>query len=128
MKQTRVLYNGRCPICRAEISQYARRAKELGAPLLFEDLHETPLEEWHLSPDEAKRRIHAHLPDGRRVSGIAAFAAIWDHLPKMRWMARAVRLPVLGPLARLAYDYIAAPTLYHLHQRRERLGNAPPRP
>lgn len=128
MKHTRVLYNGRCPICRAEISQYARRAETLGAPLLFEDLHEAPLAEWGLSADAAKRRLHAHLPDGRRVSGIEAFAAIWDHLPKMRWMARAVRLPVIGPLTRLAYDHAAAPALYRLHQRRERLGNITPRP
>lgn len=128
MKQTRVLYNGRCPICRAEISQYARRAKALGAPLVFEDLNEAPLEEWDLSADAAKRRLHARLPDGHRVSGITAFAAIWDHLPKMQWMARMVRLPVLGPLTRVAYDNVAAPALYHLHRRRERLGNAPPRP
>ncbi|GAB5449279.1 thiol-disulfide oxidoreductase DCC family protein [Gymnodinialimonas sp.] len=128
MKPTRVLYNGRCPICRAEISQYARRAAALGAPLVFEDLHEAPLDAWNLTPDAAKRRLHARLPDGAQVSGIAAFAAIWDHLPNLRWLARAVRLPGLCVLTRLAYDHIAAPVLYHLHRRRERLGNRPPRP
>lgn len=128
MQVTRVLYNHRCPICRAEIAQYARRAEALGAPLVFEDLHKAPLAAWHLTPDQAKRRLHARLPDGSHVSGIAAFAAIWDHLPRLRWLARAVRLPVVGPLARFAYDYLAAPALYHLHRRRERLGNANPHP
>lgn len=128
MDMTRVLYNGRCPICRAEISQYARRAETIGAPLVFEDLHDADLTGWHLTPDQAKRRLHARLPGGTQVSGIAAFAAIWDHLPRLRWMARAVRLPVVGPFARLAYDHIAAPALYHLHRRRERLGNASPHP
>jgi len=128
MENTRVLYNGRCPICRAEIAQYARQAVALDAPLVFEDLHDTDLAGWQLDADQAKRRLHARLPDGRQIDGIAAFAAIWDHLPRMRWLARAVRLPGLGALARLAYDHIAAPALYHLHRRRERLGKVPKQP
>lgn len=129
MDKTHVLYNGRCPICRAEIVHYKARAEALALPLVFEDLHEAALEDdWDLSAEAAKRRLHARLPDGRFVSGIAAFAAIWEHLPKMRWLARAVRLPVIGGLARLAYEYGAAPALYQLHLRRERLGKADPRP
>ncbi|WP_254656304.1 thiol-disulfide oxidoreductase DCC family protein [Jannaschia sp. CCS1] len=128
MQVTHVLYNDRCPICRAEIAQYARYADALGAPLVFEDLHAAPLAQWDLTPDQAKRRLHARLPDGRHVSGIDAFAAIWDHLPRMRWLARSVRLPVIGALTRVAYDHLAAPALYTLHKRRERLGNANPHP
>ncbi|OAN74585.1 hypothetical protein A8B78_03925 [Jannaschia sp. EhC01] len=128
MDMTRILYNGRCPICRAEITQYARRADALGAPLVFEDLHETSLDRWQLTPDAAMRRLHAQLPDGRFVSGIAAFAAIWDHLPRLRWMARAVRLPGVRTVVRLAYDHIAAPVLYKMHLRRERLGSSTTRP
>lgn len=122
MEVTHVLYNGRCPICRAEMVQYAHRAKALGAPLVFEDLHDATLPDWQMTADQAMRRLHARLPDGTHISGIAAFAAIWDHLPKMRWMARAVRLPVLGTLVRLAYNHAAAPILYRMHLRRERLG------
>lgn len=128
MEKIYILYNGRCPICRAEIEQYARRAAACGAPLVFEDLHAVALDGWHLTPDQAMRRLHARLPDGSHISGIAAFATIWDHLPRMRWMARAVRLPVIGPVVRRAYDHLAAPALYRLHLRRERLGNAAPRP
>ncbi|MEJ6391500.1 thiol-disulfide oxidoreductase DCC family protein [Gymnodinialimonas ulvae] len=124
MKPTHVLFNGRCPICAAEIAQYRRRADQIDAPLRFEDLHDADLADWTLTPEDAKRRLHARLPDGTRLSGIAAFAAIWDHLPRMRWLARAVRLPGLRWGAALAYDHIAAPALFRLHQRRERLGKA----
>lgn len=127
MEHTRILYNGRCPICRAEISHYAQRAHALGAPLVFEDLHHAPLESWNLTPDAATRRLHARLPNGALVSGIGAFAAIWDHLPRLRWLARLVRLPVIGGLMRWIYDRLAAPALYHLHLRRERLGKRPSR-
>ncbi len=126
MKPTVILFNGRCPICAAEIGHYRAKADALGAPLRFEDLHKTNLILWHLTADQAKRRLHARLPDGTQISGIAAFAAIWEHLPRMRWLSRAVRRPILRPLATFAYDWIAAPALYHLHRRRERLGKAPP--
>lgn len=128
MEKTHVLYNHSCPICRAEILHYRRRADALGAPLVFEALQDAQLDLWHLTPDEATRRLHARLPGGAHVSGIDAFAAIWRHLPRMRWMARAVGWPVLGPVVRLAYDYAAAPILYQLHRRRQRLGKPIARP
>lgn len=127
MKQTHVLFNGRCPICAAEIAQYRRTADRIDAPLRFEDLHDADLASWTLTTQEAKRRLHARLPDGTRLSGIAAFAAVWDHLPRMRWMARIVRMPGLRWVAAWVYDHIAAPALYRLHKRRERLGKALPR-
>lgn len=130
MEHTRILYNDRCPICRAEIAHYRARAAASGAPLLFEDLNTADLGGWQLSPDQAKRRMHAALPDGRIISGIPAFAAIWAALPGMGWMARLVMLPVIRPLADLAYNRLAAPWLYHRQLRREARGlagnDAPP--
>ena len=128
MEPTHVLFNGRCPICAAEIAQYRRRAEVIGALLRIEDLHEADLAGWNLNEEDAKRRLHARLPGGAQTSGIAAFAVIWDHLPRLRWLARTVRLPGLRCLAALAYDHIAAPALYRLHKRRERLGKVVPRP
>lgn len=124
MNMTRILYNGECPICRAEISHYAKRAATHGAPLQFEPLQQSDLQAWGLTRDDAMRRLHALRPDGTRLSGIQAFAAIWEGLPGMGWLATLVRLPVIAPLARLAYDRIAAPLLYRMHLRRERLGKA----
>ena len=128
MIDTQILYNGRCPICRAEIVHYQRVAEVSGAPLTFEDLHDADLGEWELTPEQAMRRLHARPTGEEIVSGITAFALIWDHMPKLRWLARVVRAPIIGTLAALAYNHIAAPALYQLHLRRERLGNAAPRP
>ncbi len=124
MDALRILYNARCPICRAEIEHYQARARAQDLPLVFKDLHLADLDKWRLSPDAAKRRLHAMTPAGEVLSGIAAFAAIWDHLPRLRWLARAVRAPVIGPMVRLGYDHAAAPILYRLHLRRERLGKS----
>ncbi|MBY6201248.1 DUF393 domain-containing protein [Maritalea mobilis] len=128
MEPVRILYNDRCPICRAEIAHYRAKAEAAQAPLVFDDLNQTDLAAWHLTPDQAKRRVHARLPDGRIISGVPAFARIWGTLPGMGWMARAVNLPVIRPLAELAYNRIAAPWLYRRHLRREALDERRARP
>lgn len=124
MTQTRILYNDRCPICRAEIAHYRTRAGAAGAPLQFEDLNSANLGVWRLTPDQAKRRMHAALPDGTIVSGIPAFAAIWAALPGMGWLARLVMAPGIRPMADLAYNRLAAPWLYRRQLRREARGLA----
>jgi predicted DCC family thiol-disulfide oxidoreductase YuxK len=124
MSSTRILYNARCPICRAEIEHYRKRAEASGAPLVFEDLNRTDLGRWSLSADQAKRRMHAALPDGRIVSGVPAFAAIWSALPGMGWMARVAMAPGLRTVADLLYNRVAAPWLYRRQQRREAAGVA----
>jgi predicted DCC family thiol-disulfide oxidoreductase YuxK len=124
MNITRILYNDRCPICRAEIAHYRARAATAGAALVFEDLNTADLGGWHLTPDQAKRRMHAALPDGRIVSGIPAFAAIWAALPGMGWLARVVMAPGVRPVADLLYNRVAAPWLYRRQQRREARGLA----
>ncbi|NKX44206.1 thiol-disulfide oxidoreductase DCC family protein [Roseicyclus persicicus] len=124
MSQTRILYNDRCPICRAEIAHYRRRAETTGAALVFEDLNRADLGGWRLTPDQARRRMHAALPDGTIVSGIPAFAAIWAALPGMGWLARLVMLPGVRGVADLLYNRVAAPWLYRRQMRREARGLA----
>lgn len=124
MKPTRILYNESCPICRAEIAHYRSRAEASGASLVFEDLNRADLGGWQLSEDQAKRRMHAALPDGTIVSGIPAFAAIWSALPRMGWLARLVMAPGIRQVADLAYNRLAAPWLYRKQMRREARGLA----
>jgi predicted DCC family thiol-disulfide oxidoreductase YuxK len=81
-----------------------------------------------MTEDQAARRLHARLPDGRIVSGVEAFALIWERLPRSRWLARLVRLPLINPVAEMAYNRIAAPVLYRRHKRRMALEALGPRP
>ena len=74
---TEILYNGRCPICSAEIAHYRARAAATEADLRFTDLNTAPLADWGISADQATRRLHARH-DGRIVSGFAAFLLIWQ--------------------------------------------------
>lgn len=124
MEPTRILYNDRCPICRAEIAHYRKQAEASSAPLKFEDLNRADLGGWKLTPDQAKRRMHAALPDGRIVSGVPAFAAIWAALPGMGWLARLAMAPGLRQVAEMLYNRVAAPWLYRRQIRREARGLA----
>lgn len=114
-----VIYNGDCPICSREIAVYRDRARRAAANVRFFDLTEQDPAQFGLTRDNAARRFYAVAPDGGLISGIPAFALLWERLPGLRWMAKAARLPLLGLLAEAAYTHVAAPLLYALHRRRE---------
>jgi predicted DCC family thiol-disulfide oxidoreductase YuxK len=116
-----VCYNGACPVCRAEIEHYRRRAGE-AADLAFLDVaaDRDGAARLGISGDIGFRRLHIVAPDGRIVGGVPAFAAIWARLPGYRWLAQAMTWPIVGALAVALYERVAAPALYRLHLRRQR--------
>lgn len=116
-KETRVLFNETCPVCRFEIDAYRRRAVAGGLPIRFDTLDRA--EDWGLTPDQAARQLHV-WQGGRVLSGLEAFRALWAAMPGWRWLARVTGWPVIRPLAALAYSRIAAPILYRAHLRRVR--------
>ena len=117
-----IYYNGACPICRHEIDHYARKATTQNAPLVFTDIAS---ETARLDCDgvcniDLERRMHAKLPDGRLVSGIDSFVAIYSRLNNWRWLAVTLNIPGVRHVAAFAYDSIAVPILaaYNLRRRR----------
>ena len=116
-ENTRVLYNGDCPVCSFEINHYATYSERTGLPIRFEDLNADALDEWNLTADEAARRLYV-MKDGHMYSGIPAFIVLWNDMPRYRWLARLVALPGINKLACLVYDYVLAPLIYRWHLRR----------
>ena len=70
-----------------------------------------------MDADTAARRLHVRK-DGIVLSGIPAFIALWQEIPRYRWLARIVSLPGIHRLAVWTYDGILAPALYAWHRRR----------
>lgn len=117
----KILYNGACPICRHEIDHYRRLDQREDQALAFADISESSptLDQLGLAQDAAKRRLHVLNADGELLVGIPAFAAIWDRLPRYRWLSTIVRLPVLRNVLPWIYELIAF-GLYHADKRRQR--------
>jgi predicted DCC family thiol-disulfide oxidoreductase YuxK len=118
--QTSVLYNADCPVCRFEIDHYAAYSKAESLPIRFDDLNNVEgLQKWGLDPDTAARRLHV-MKDGKLLAGIPAFLALWQQMPRYRWLARIVAIPGIFPLACWSYDLLLAPAIYRWHLRRQR--------
>ena len=100
--KTTLYFDGSCPLCRTEIAHY-RRADGAGE-LCFVDISDKnktlPAD---LTRCEAMRRFHVRKQSGTLLSGAAAFAEVWRHLPRWRWAARAAALPGALRLLELAY-------------------------
>ncbi len=100
--KTVLLFDGSCPLCRAEIGMY--RKQDTAGALCFVDVSEPRAElPPTLDPKTAMARFHVVAGDGRMVSGAAAFIEVWRHLPGWRWAAKLASLPGIAPSLEVAY-------------------------
>lgn len=119
-KQTEVLYNASCPVCRREIQHYEKISTEQALPIRYDDIGDVEaLARWSIDPDAAAKRLHVRK-DGQTYAGIPAFIVLWQDIPQMHWLARVVSVPGVYWLANKAYDYVLAPAIYRWHVARER--------
>ena len=96
-----VYFDGSCPLCSIEIAHY--RSSEGSGDIAFVDVSQAdaPMDA-DLDREQAMARFHVRLPDGSLQSGAAGFVALWQALPRWRWLARLAGhrrvLPVLEQL------------------------------
>ena len=117
--KTRILFNANCPVCNAEVCHYRDYAEERGIAMGFDDLNQIDPAPYGVSRIDAAKRLHV-LHEGSVISGVPAFVVIWQQLPRYRWLAKIVSLPIAHFLSNLIYDFVLAPILYAAHLRRER--------
>ena len=85
---TVVYYDGGCPVCQREITYYqTQKGAEQVQWVDAATCGENALGE-NLEREAALSRMHVRLPDGRLVSGAAAFVAMWQTMPRWAWLAR----------------------------------------
>lgn len=90
MTALKTFFDGGCPLCSREIAHYRRIDR--GGRIQWIDVtqDQAALAAAGLDLPSAMRRLHVQEPDGRLLSGIDAFLAIWRRLPRWRWLARLV--------------------------------------
>ena len=106
-------YDGLCPVCRSTVARYARIGADGIPDLLWRDINDYPdaLACFGVGRKEVERRIHVVDRTGALRAGVDAAIAVWRELPRRRWRARLLSLPVIHPIAGLIYDHLFAPAL-----------------
>lgn len=102
----KVLYDGACPMCRAEIAHVKGLAnKTPTSGLLFIDIssNDSQLACYQEDKEQLLARFHVERMDGSRVDGAKAFIAMWERLSGWRWLARFSKIPGMLCLMELAY-------------------------
>jgi predicted DCC family thiol-disulfide oxidoreductase YuxK len=103
---TLLFYDRNCPVCRREIALLTRWDRQ-GA-LRAVDIEEgaSCAARHGLSKEALDARLHAVLPDGSAVSGMAAVRAAYRAVGK-GWMAAPSGWPVARPFFDAAYRWFA---------------------
>jgi predicted DCC family thiol-disulfide oxidoreductase YuxK len=110
MSKVRVYYNSACPVCDSGIAGQRRRME--GCPIQIDwiDIHNNAdaVKEIGAQREFVRERLHVVDENGYIRIGAEAFEALWSHTPGQEWLARVVRLPIVGILVRWAYNVFAA--------------------
>jgi predicted DCC family thiol-disulfide oxidoreductase YuxK len=110
---TEMYYNSDCPVCNAEMSHYAKLCADSQASLKFIAASERPdaFAACGLRLDHLEKRVYLKDSAGRILSGLPALIQLWARMPRYRWLARVMSLPILGVMAAGFYDHAIAPSL-----------------
>lgn len=98
-----VYFDGLCVVCAAEIGHYRRRDR--AGRIDFVDIAAPGFDAaaLGLDPAEVVRVLHAREADGRWLTGVDTFLAIWQRLPGLGGVARVAARPWARPVLEAGY-------------------------
>lgn len=114
----KVFYDGKCGLCRREIGHYQKIASPNDFDWIDITEDKDELAKAGLAFDIALRRMHAQDHEGRFYKGVDAFILIWRYLPRWKYMAPLISLPVIKQIADFAYNHFADWRINRLHATR----------
>lgn len=135
MGKVRMLFDGDCPLCMKEVD-FLKKRNEKYQSILFVDIAAddySPEANAGIEWETAMESIHAVLPDGRVISGIAVFRELYEAVG-LGWVYGFTKNKTVGALADRVYDFWAKyrlpvtgrPALAIVFEaRRQKLGEAP---
>ena len=73
------------------------------------DVHNQPdtADETHSSLEQIRERLHVKDTNGQIRIGADAFIFLWLKTPRLRWMGKIARLPIIHQLFQLSYNAFA---------------------
>ncbi|HEX3973139.1 MAG TPA: DUF393 domain-containing protein [Stellaceae bacterium] len=111
MTVRKVYFNSICPVCNAGVeSQRAKMAGENpNCAIEWIDINADPdaLAKRGVTLDDVRLKLYVEDDAQQLHAGAEAFASLWQATPSQRVLGRLVSLPIIAPLARLAYNAFA---------------------
>lgn len=106
MTRLTLFYDGRCPLCVAEMARLA--SLDNTRALVFEDINaEDFTDRYHsIDPAKANQVLHGWDENQSLLLGLDVSCRAWKLVGKHRWMA-ALRWPLIRPIADLGYRLFA---------------------
>lgn len=90
-----VYHDGSCPLCRREIALARKVTEETGVAFVDVSSARSGDVAPGLSPSAAMRRFHVRCANGELLSGAAAFLELWSRAPRLAWLVKVARRPLL---------------------------------
>ena len=102
----KVFFNESCSICKKEIDIYRKMENRLE----WYDIKEEESQITNLNLDKLSRRLHV-MNKGKLIKGAKAFLIVWSNIPKLNWLYKILKQPILFHIFAFFYE-IAALILY----------------
>ena len=101
-----IFYDGRCPLCAAEMKQL-RQLDDAGK-LYLEDINRPDFKQRfpHIDPVEADRVLHGQQANGTLIYGLDVTQQAWALVGRHQWL-KLLRLPLVRWFADLGYLFFA---------------------
>tara|TARA_B100000900_G_scaffold340698_1_gene303576 strand:- start:407 stop:760 length:354 start_codon:yes stop_codon:yes gene_type:complete len=100
----KVLFNDSCSICSKEINHY----KSLDNNIKWIDINnlDVACKISGKNHRELLKRLHV-IKDDKVYSGVRAFIIMWSNIPRYKWAANIVALPIVYHISIVIYEIIA---------------------
>lgn len=105
--ETTLFYDGACHLCSREAAHYRRLLPEDKLALINIAAENFDAAAHGLDAKAVNRTMHAQKAGGEVVTGIDAFALIWQQLPRYAWLATMTRTPGIRQSMLAGYAVIA---------------------
>jgi predicted DCC family thiol-disulfide oxidoreductase YuxK len=99
---TKVFFNESCSVCKKEIDLY----KKMENNLEWFDINQEDAKLTNLTTDQLSRRLHV-MKDGKLFQGASAFLILWSKIPKLNFLYRIFKLPIIFQIFSFFYEIVA---------------------
>ena len=108
-KALEVIYNSVCPVCDAGICSFQKKVNPVHGHYVWLDINQAPerLSEYGVSVDDVRLKLHAIDRQGQLRVGSEAVEVIFAEIPRYKWMAFLMRLPLVNIISGLLYNLTA---------------------